>query len=92
MKARVLCPWEELVGKLLDVDICDDQETVVLNVSGLNYVLPSFPKELNSKLIKGTVIGILRTENSYAMRIVKGTPDARVVEEARHLVKREFYV
>jgi len=73
MKAHVLRVWEELIGKLLD--IAEREDDVAVNVSGCNYILPSFPRELLSKLgIRSVTVGILRTENGYAIRIIKETP------------------
>ena len=69
MKVHALRIWEELVGKILDINVIDDQ-TLVVNISGINYALPSFPKELINKISKNTIIGILRTDESYAIRIV----------------------
>ena len=81
MKAYVLRVWEELIGKLLD--ITEREDNVVVNVSGRNYILPAFPKELFSKLsMRGTIVGILRTENGYAIRIVKKTPSTRTFSAA----------
>ncbi|MGB9915668.1 MAG: hypothetical protein ACPLOC_09030 [Candidatus Bathyarchaeales archaeon] len=69
MKVHTLRIWEELIGKLLDVNVIDDQ-TLVVNVSGINYMLPSFPKELISKISRNTIIGILRTDKAYAIRVI----------------------
>jgi len=81
MRAHVLRVWEELIGNLLSIAECKDGAMV--NVSGRNYILPDFPQELFSKLsMRGTVIGILRTENGYAIRIVKKTPSTRTFSAA----------
>jgi len=67
MRARILRVWEELVGELLD--ITEREGGVVVNVSGRNYILPAFPKELLNKLsVEAFTVGILRTENGYAIR------------------------
>ncbi|MGB9672244.1 MAG: hypothetical protein ACPLZY_03765, partial [Candidatus Norongarragalinales archaeon] len=52
-----------------DVNVIDDQ-TLAVNISGINYMLPSFPKELIDKISKNAIIGILRTDESYAIRVI----------------------
>lgn len=81
MRAHVLRVWEEIIGNLLSISECKDG--AIVNVSGRNYLLPSFPKKFFSKLsMKGTIVGILRTENGYAVRIVKKTPSTRTFSAA----------
>jgi len=90
MKTRILRPWEKIVGKLLDVKVADDQETIIVNVLGINYILPSFPKVLKSKLsMRGTIVGIIRTENGYAVRFVKKTPSTRTFSAASTFSKEK---
>jgi len=71
---RVLQVWEEVIGVLLQVYAQDEGE-VIVNISGRIYVLKNFPEKLleNLKAHVQNLVGILRTEDGYAMRVISRT-------------------
>ena len=68
---RVLGIWEEVVGMLLQTT-GQNNGNVVVNISGVKYLLQNCSGELYEKLKvhRNHVIGILRTDKGYAIRLI----------------------
>jgi len=74
MRSLILKPWEEVVGTLRQVDQDGDLLKVILELGGALMVIIVEPgEELRNNIMKivGWRVGILRTDDSYAIRLVK---------------------
>ncbi|RLG45687.1 MAG: hypothetical protein DRN92_06520 [Thermoproteota archaeon] len=91
MKAHVLLPWQKLIGKLLDIKVVYNQETISMTISGVNYILPSFLKVLKSRLLKSATIGILRTENGHAIKTIKRPTCLNVANDTRVFHEEHYH-
>ncbi len=76
-KIRPIHVWEEIVGRLEKV--VEFRSGTIVNVAGMQYLLPNFPKESLKKLqqYRNYTVGILRTDKGYAIRLVTKTSRAR---------------
>jgi hypothetical protein len=75
---RMLGTWEELIGKM-EIVSCD-KDGVIVRVLNQTFILPNFPESLASKLQrnKAALIGILRTECGYALRVMHSQIHAQI--------------
>lgn len=76
-RVRVLGPWEEVVGMLVDLRSCDDETGVHVEIGSVGiFEFMSFEKGYTdflkevTKIPKGSKIGILRTDDDFRVRMI----------------------
>lgn len=80
VQVHVLGIWEEVVGMLLQTTRQKNGNFVV-NISGASYLLKNFTDDLLEKLKehRNHVVGILRTDEGYAIRVRIGRTWGRML-------------